>query len=293
MMKIEEVKTQGKGFIKVLDADGNWRFASEKQVCKIGYCPFCGCEMYLTHKGELYYYAKKPGKYHTNHVCQQIEKSGKYYSVEKTSFADLIRKLCHVSVSRGSKETSGEKNTTDGDKTTVEVSVETGFTNLKQIYEYRLDKLKYQTEDEIKEIKNFILYHEWARPLLENHKDDLFNKIVYAKFVHADEEQFMLHFSMYAEGWNCRFILNFNTLSEFKYYYNKLMKKEQNDNGSISWKKKYEYQTALIAAETWERLNEVQSKRICGADKYYEKCIGVYMTEFNAKGQVYFPTPLL
>jgi len=292
-MKIDAIKTEGRGFVKVLDADDNWLFASEKQIGKIGYCPFCGCEMYLTHKGKFYYYAKKPGKCHTNHVCQQIEKSGKYYSVEKTSFADLIRKLCHVSVSRGPRETNTEGGIANKEETPVGVSVETGFTNLKQIYDYRLDKLKYQTKDEIREIKKYILYHEWARQLLQNSKDDLYDKIVYAKFVYADDIQYQLHFSMYEEGWNCRFILNFSNLSDFKYYYNQLMKKEQNDNGSISWKKKYEYQTALIAAETWERLNDVQTKRMCGTDKYYDKCLGAYMADFCARGQIYLPKALL
>lgn len=298
MTNINDVKNEGKGFRKALDAKGKWIVAADNKKCTTGYCPFCGCEMYLTHRGELYYFARKSGKVHCNPICLQIEENGKYYSVEKTSFEELIESLCHVGVPRGPSGPREPKGGEGGDKPAggyellVEVSDETGFTCLKQIYDYQLEQMKYQTDNEVKKIKEYILHHDWARKILENNKGDLVNRIVYVKFLYADDFQYMLHFSMYGKGWNSRFILRFKSLTDFKYYFGKLMKKEKNDNGSVSWKKKTENQMALIAAKTWERLNEIQSKRMCGADKYYDECLGVYMASFSAKGQLYFPPAL-
>ncbi len=292
------IKEEGKaGLLYAYSLDGVYTYAGNAKKGAKYTCPICGCPMHITTSriGNKYF-ARDPGRQHTDPRCLTKEKKGIEYSFKGLDPYSFISSLCRVCSRKEKKNSEKSDAVTSSD---INKSIKTDVTeygptdrpfgSLKQIANAGLDLLN---PDDIQgdcKISDVILTFKYADRFLTNPNFTLGARIVYARFLWADNKNQALVFSLFSKGrYSVKFRLIFTSKKEFHTYRDKFGSYVENDAGKTVFKKVNPDQNVLIASDEWYKINSPDCKAYCNStETFCNSCCGIYQSVFTNKKQLY------
>lgn len=254
-------------------------------------CPICGCRMHpTTTKSGKRIFVRMPGEVHTSSVCCTLEKKPKKYTFESVSPERLICSLCRAVPRReanGGSNGGGGGSSSDAGEKVSEITT-LPYSSLKQIAESGIESLKPEDKQGDFKVSDFIITYKYGETFFTDPMFELGSRIVYARFLWADDRTKSITFSQYKpKSYSVKFRLVFLRNKDYKKYRNKFIGPVIDANGRTCTIKLHDQQDVLIAYDQWTLISKVRCKTFCSTDKFCDTCRGTYQAIFTNPKQIY------